>query len=386
MGFGLSVTSTGKDGVLMPVTHDLEPLLSEARIEMELSKPTRYAIRFDDDLCGDEPVFEQKDEFKAERCLGVFAVVNDELECLVYGPVTEVKSAAVLGGAGSWVEVHGEDRRVEMARVGVTAKYTGKASDAVAKILRAHKFEASTQPTIIQYDDKNALTQSATDLAFVDDLARRNNMEFWISYKASRVSQDSAVELTETANFRTSPPREQPGPKAGIPPHPPKLSAPNEHLLKVNPPGDECPTVNRFQAKINYERPTAARGFAMTDKDDQAVVEQIVESAGPPLERTAVPITGVERTAISAPKATDEEAFLAKEALVNERSWFVEVECSSTLEQLDFLVRPHQIVQVANAGPRLSGAYQVMKALHVVTASDHFMDFTLRANGLGQPA
>jgi hypothetical protein len=40
-------------------------------------------------------------------------------------------------------------------------------------------------------------------------------------------------------------------------------------------------------------------------------------------------------------------------------------------------------VQVSHAGPRLSGAYQVMKTLHVINAADHLIDFTLRANGLG---
>jgi hypothetical protein len=40
-------------------------------------------------------------------------------------------------------------------------------------------------------------------------------------------------------------------------------------------------------------------------------------------------------------------------------------------------------VQVANAGDPLSGGYQVMKATHVVNPTDHFMDFTIRANGLG---
>jgi hypothetical protein len=37
-------------------------------------------------------------------------------------------------------------------------------------------------------------------------------------------------------------------------------------------------------------------------------------------------------------------------------------------------------------GPRLSGAYQVKTATHVINAADHFIDFKLRANGLRQEA
>lgn len=380
MGFGLEITS-GDDRT--PLQDGLMNRLVEVRVEMELSKPTRFALRFDDDLCGDEPVFDDVPELAANRRLGVFTVVGDALECLVYGPVTQMKSAAVLGGPGSWVEVHGEDRRVEMGRVGVQATYAGRASDAVALILRAHEFEPSTQQTLIQYDtDKNQLAQRATDLAFVEDLARRNNMELWISYEATRAPLSGTINLTETANFRTSPLRAQPGDVPQIP----ALTAPKERVLKVNPPRGDCPTVNRFEAKVNHEKPAAARGFAMTGSEDQAVVEQIVKSTEPVDPGKVVPIEGVKREVIPPPAANEQEAFLAKEAIVNEQSWFVEVDCSTTLDQADFVVRPHQIVQVAHAGDRLSGGYQVMKALHVITSTDHFIDAVLRANGLGQPA
>ena len=81
--------------------------------------------------------------------------------------------------------------------------------------------------------------------------------------------------------------------------------------------------------------------------------------------------------------AAEEEAFLAQEAVAFEQSWFVEADCSGSLEQLGFVVRPHQVVKVSHAGEALSGAYQVMKATHVITSTDHVVDFTGRGNGLG---
>ena len=65
-----------------------------------------------------------------------------------------------------------------------------------------------------------------------------------------------------------------------------------------------------------------------------------------------------------------------------EAAWFVTVDCSATLAQLGFAAAPHQVVDVRNAGERLSGPYQVMKAVHVINAADHFIDFKIRANGL----
>jgi hypothetical protein len=180
--------------------------------------------------------------------------------------------------------------------------------------------------------------------------------------------------------LRTSPTRAQPGDVPQVP----VLVAPASLQIKVNPPPDQCPTVNKFEAKIDYEKPTAATGFALSTEGDKEIVKQLVDKSTPqPVGNPLQIKNGPKRVTIAPSKPIPEEAFLAQDAIVFEQSWFVEVECSTTLEQLDFLIFPHLIVNVVNAGDRLSGAYQVMKATHVVTATDHFMDFTLRANGLG---
>lgn len=380
MGFGLIITS-GDDRV--PLPDQIMRWLVEARVELELSKPTRYALRFEDDLCEGKPEFEDKPELAANTRIGVFVPEQgstNALACLVYGPVTEIKSSTMLGGVGSWVEIHGEDRRAEMARVGVQATYTGKASAAAAAILDAYAFTPSTQETLIEHgEQKHQLSQRGTDLAFLEEVARRNNMEFWISYDARRTPDGNAITLTETANLRTSPPRAQPGDVPRVP----VLSPDPRRQLRVNPPLRQCPGVNRFQARIDYEKPIAAKGFALSDAEDKEIVEQIVDKAEPVDPGRPVPISGVKREAIAPPEVTPEEAFLAKDALVFEQSWFVEVDGSTTLEQADFVILPHQIVEVSHAGERLSGAYQVVQVTHVVTATDHFMDFKLRANGLG---
>ncbi|MEY6434104.1 hypothetical protein ABC977_17000 [Thioalkalicoccus limnaeus] len=377
MGFGVVITS-GDDLAAMP--EDILRWLVEARVELELSEPARFALRFEDDLCEGEPRVQGADEIAANRKIGLFVPEGDELVCLVLGPVTEIKSSSTTGGAGSWVEVHGESRLVEMDRVGVQATYTGLASAAAASILQAYGFTADCQDTLIEYDEQRTqLSQRGTDLAFLQEIARRNNMELWIEYEVRRVPVTGAIQLGETARLRTSPERAQ---QLGAP-APPVLRAPVDRLLRVNPPRGQCPSVTKFEVDIDYEKPTAAEGFTIGEDGAQKVITQALPVPDPLALTQPVQVEGVERSAIAPPAVTDQEAFLAQDALVTEQSWFVEVRASASLEQAGFVPLPHRIVQVSHAGPKLSGTYQVTEATFVVTATDALVDFRLRANGLG---
>jgi hypothetical protein len=379
MGFGVVLTS-GDDLAAMP--DEILRWLVEARVELGLSGAARYALRFEDDLCDGRPRVEGAPEIAANRKLGIFLPEGEGLVCLAYGPVTDVRSSSTLGGAGSWVEVHGESRLVELDRVGVQATYTGRASAAAASILQAYGFTPDVQDTLIEYDAQRIqLSQRGTDLAFLEEIARRNNMELWLAYDVARIAVTGALRLDETARLRTSPSRSQ----AGDVPAPPVLQAPASRRLRINPPRDECPSVTRFEVRIDYEKPTAASGFAMGEGGAADLVAQLVRAAEPLDPGRPVQVEGVEREALAPPEVTPQEAFLAQDALVTEQSWFVEVQASASLEQAGFVVLPHEIVEVSHAGPRLSGAYQITSATHVITATDSLVDFTLRANGLGGP-
>ncbi len=377
MGFGIVVTS---GDALTAMPDEVLRWLVEARIELELSEPTRFALRFEDDLCEGEPRVEGAEEIAASRKIGLFLDEGDALVCLVFGPVTEIRSSTATGGTGSWVEARGGSRLVELDRIGVQATYTGLASAAATSLLQGYGFTADCQDTLIVYDEQRIqLTQRGTDLAFLQEIAQRNNMELWLDYAVTPPAGAGSITLGETAKLRTSPPRSQ---TIGAP-APPVLQAPADRVLRVNPPRGQCPSVTKFEVDIDYEKPTAAQGFTIGEGGSQAVVQHVLEAAEP-LDPDRLPrVEGVEREVITPPEVSDEEQALAQDALVTEQSWFVEVEASASLEQAGFVILPHQIVQVSHAGPRLSGAYQVTKATYVVTATDCLVDFTLRANGLG---
>ena len=382
MSFGLVLT----EGAAMKATERPLQWLVEARVEMELSKPTRFALRFEDDICEGKREMAESKSFAKDQLLGLFVKApGGSLECLVFGPVTRLKASSMLGGPGSWVEVHGEDRRNLMGRVPVLGAYQGKASKTAELILKRYGFKAvKTEPTRIDHGDKGTKqhTQRGTDLQFVEEIARRNNLEFWLDYETRKNGE--AIVLDETANLRTSPPR---GPAGGKPELPVLVPDKEDRVLRVDPPPGQCPNLNKFEARIDFEKPAAAQGFAMTPTRDKALVAELVSQVEPVDPEKPLAIAKLDRKPFPDPEPLDEERRLAMEGTVLERSWFVEVDCSATLEQLGFLVRPHQNVRVAHAGAGLHGAYQVMKAVHVVTASDHYMDFTIRANGLGgEPA
>ena len=77
----------------------------------------RFAIRFQEDLEDGEPRVSQAPELQREQILTVALERDDELICLVRGPITERKCSLTLGGPGSWYEIRGMDRRIEMSRV-----------------------------------------------------------------------------------------------------------------------------------------------------------------------------------------------------------------------------------------------------------------------------
>jgi hypothetical protein len=56
--------------------------------------------------------------------------------CLARGPITEREWSVMLGGPGSWFEIRGRDRRIQMDRQCKKRFWTGLESAAAATILK----------------------------------------------------------------------------------------------------------------------------------------------------------------------------------------------------------------------------------------------------------
>ena len=378
MGFGAVITSGPANA---PLGDDLLTWLVEARVEQELSAPTRFAIRFEDDSCeGGFEVLKAR-ELKPNTVMAVLVPSGNGFDCLVRGPVTQVKFAVVLGAAGSWVEIHGEDRRVEMDRACIQAAWRGLASTAATQILAGYGFVPDVQPTTKLYSDADhTLNQRGTDLDFLEQIARETGYELWLEYDTTPPAAipGAPMVIVETAKLQASPPR-----NAG--PAPPVLLAPpTAPALRVNVPPDQCPNVTSFQVDSDTERAKAADGAAVNPRTGKlertrASNPQPGLDAGP----TLVEIDGVKRTLCVTTAGGADELQEKQEAALVEAGWFVEATASTTAHMLGGIVKPHDVVPVEGIGTELSGPYQVMSITHVIDAADHFMDIKLRSN-IGQ--
>jgi hypothetical protein len=376
----------------LALAENLADVVAEIRVEQELSKATKYAIRFEEDICEGQPKALSATSLRPGQILSV--LVPDEKTnatvCLVRGPITKLKSSSVLGGPGSWLEVHGEDRRIEMDRTSVSAVWTGTATDVASAIFALHQFtpDVKSSGEIVFESGTRSLNQSSADLRVVDDLARRLGYEFWVTYSVQEAAGATGFGIVETAAFKPSPDY---GSAAGGP-APPTLALltgdSNETVLRLNVPNDPCRNLSSFNLDVDVEKATAAAIAGVDDRsgaddDDQPA------SAQPPVDADAAATLeryGVQRT-INAPGAGS-AADRASEtrATIADEGWFITATASTTAHLLPGVVQPHEIVRVEGSGFVHSGRYQVSKVLHVINPWGHLMDLTLRRNALPEAA
>ncbi|MFI0848335.1 hypothetical protein [Mesorhizobium sp. IMUNJ 23232] len=384
MGYGFQLVS-GDDNEA--IDSALMDSITEVRVEEELSKATRFAVRFDEDLCEGEPKTLQATALKPGQMLGVIVWNSEEQpHCLVRGPITKTKSSAVVGGAGSWLEVHGEDRRLEMDRQTVHAAWEGLASDIVGALLTNHGFEPTTAATTRPFDKaQNTLNQSNSDLKLIEDLARKNNYEFWVTYEVSAPSLfQTGYEIIETAHFEPSPPRPA-GLAAALPFTLDDLvGGASGPTIRIHTPVDKCPNTTSFEIDVDAERATAALIAAVNTRTGD-VEETEAADEQPETDPGALRVAdafGVKRT-ISEPGAgTAEDRRAEQEAVLTEEGWFITAKVSTSSHLLPGILSSHQIVSVEGSGFLHAGKYQVAKVVHVINAWGHLMDATLRRNAL----
>jgi hypothetical protein len=338
VGFGAVIT-TGPTN--MPIGGDLLQFLVEARVEQELTAPTRFAIRFEEDNCEGKPAVLTANEIKPSTMLSILVPAGNGYACLVRGPVTQVKYTAMLGVAGSSVEVHGEDRRVEMDRLSVQAAWSGLASTAATQLLAAYGFVPDVQATTKLYSEhERTLNQSGSDLQFIEQISRESGYEFWLEYDANPpvAVPGAPIAIVETARLQASPPR-----NAGL--APPVLLAPKgTPALRVNVPPDQCPNVTAFQLSTDNERPNAANGAAVNARAGKLDRTQTSDpqpglGSGP----TLVQIDGVKRTVSVTTAGGADELQGKQEAALVDAGWFVDATASTTAHMLGNVMKPHDI-------------------------------------------
>jgi hypothetical protein len=385
MGFGAIIaTGTGNN----PLSADIAECLIEVRVEQSLEEPTRYGIRIREDIADGKPMVAGAPELQVEQLLTVVVQLEDDtMLCLVRGPITDTHSQYTLGGPGSWYEVHGTDRRIELSRQCFQHAWEGHASDAASSILSGYGFDPDVQDTSKEYSTSTeTLNQRASDLDFVKTIAKENGFFFWLSYDVESQSLPSPggqLSVTETAHFKTSPFRAL-GP-SGIPPSVAGLSLSLNGTPQIRAGADnsDCGNnVTAFAVKEDVERPNSAKINAVdlrsvnTDSSSASNPDSALADGG----QTLTDVTGLERTPCITAAGNAEDVRGRAEAALSDTGWYVTATASTTAHMLKGVLQPHDIVEVVGIGPQHSIRFRVKKVTHVITPSDHYMDLELQSN------
>jgi hypothetical protein len=361
---------------------DLTEDAAEIEVQQSIEGPTTFRVRFAVDVCdGDlEPLNDPRlNPGDPDTEVTLLAYVDGEAFVLSHGVITQRQAKLERGGAGSYVDVQGSDRRVVMERVVRREAHAGHASDAVDLIFRRYGFEPDIAETEIEYGEAgNTLNQTEDDLSFVTALAGRNGMRFWIDWSAE--TGLAGFDVVETAHFRPSPPR--PATNAlGF--APPLLLAPQaEAVLRLNT-ADPCATAATFEVASTAEAPNRTGPIQRVEPGSGGVED--TEVPGPsdePLgEEPSAP--GQERSQTLVTPGGVQEARVRNEAALNDAAWTVNATAETSARLLGTVVMPHRIVRVEGTGRLTDGDWFVKAVTHTIGAADHKMRIELLRNALG---
>ncbi|WP_437779039.1 phage late control D family protein [Sorangium sp. So ce1097] len=352
MGLGIQVKVGG-------MTADAELAgASFVEVHERMGEPTTYRLRYLVDIGeGDLPLLSDA-RFAPGAELSVVVPIDNQDQVLVHGPVHGHRIRLIHGGTGSWVEVVGSDRSIEMDRE-VKSKVwdTGSATDAVQTILGGYGFTPDVEATKEQYSDKkHTLVQRDTDLRFIRRLARRYGHLFWLTTDAAG---------THTAHFR----------------RPPVDGASTASLI-IN---RENPTMASLDISFDVERPTSAVAVQLNLNDKQDVAGDVARSPIKPLGTSdlAAIASQVRTVHVTAPVDESSDLTARSEAALIEAGWFIRASCDASLNTLGKLVRSHTVIDIQGAGKLHSGNYFVCGVRHVIDATSHVMELELLRNAWG---
>jgi hypothetical protein len=383
MSFG-AIIATSDDNALLSAA--LTDCLIEVRVEQSLDEPTRFGLRVREDFSAGEPMAASAPELKKERVVTIAVQSNGGIIGLVRGPITDSQSQFTLGGPGSWFEVHGGDRRIELSRQCFQHAWEGRASDAARQIISGHGFDPDVQDTDHNYTRATqTLNQRGTDLDFLKTIARENGFFFWISLGVQLQGfglGSTSLQVAETGHFKTSPFRAL-GP-GGVPPSVSaiKLVPDATPTIRAGAGGDCGNNVTSFQAHEDVERPNTANITAVDDKslDSPSTTASDPQSALANNGKTLTDVTGLQRSLCVTGAGNAEDVRNRAQAALADTGWYITANASTTVHMLGGVLQPHDVVAVAAVGSRYSGPFRVRKVTHVITPADHFMDIELQSN------
>jgi len=354
---------------------DLADLCTSVKVEQSLSEPTRYTIRLVvelNDLGEYDPLTDIRLRPGAE--LAILVTDGQADACLVSGPIDRHQVHIETGGPGSWLEISGGDRRVQMARAHQTKAWPGFDSDIVTTILASHALRPNVAKTLYLHSaDNHTQNQCGSDLDFLNRLARRNGFQFWISYDVVGFG------VRGVGNFKPSPPRPD------VPAVPPVID-PFGSELEINIGDRSGQTMLSIDIDADFDRPILSTGLRVAESLNAVVPGGAKSPVTLPLgvQPLASFTSSVPREVSLATAGDATELTARAKAALSEAEWFVQARVHTTKFALaERIVQPHMLVPIRGLGRRYSGQYFVTAVTHTLDMSSHVMDVTLARNALG---
>jgi hypothetical protein len=378
MGFDL-LLGGGPDNRLF--SDDLLSCLVEVRVEQSLDQPSRFAIRFQDDIEDGKLKKTGLPDLQIGQLVTVVVDRGDgHYACLCRGPILEHESQVTRGGPGSSLTVLGPDRRDELSRTVRDQNWSGRASEVAQMLIAAAYPLVEVDSTDEVYDlNGNSLTQRANDLEFLTRTAADNGLHFWIAYSGTTQLPTGSLSITETAKWKASPPL-QTGLPAGVPPILPL--ADDAITLRYNVPHDECPNLTSFALNTDGARPSAAAATTTNLTDGGTDPVQTSDQAAPMGgQGQGLAQRAPARTMQPRPLSGARNIRRRSEAALRDAGFFVSANISTTRYLLKNVLEPHQVVAMEGlGGANARTPFRVKSVTHVINGIGHFMDAVIETN------
>ncbi len=211
-------------------------------------------------------------------------------------------------------------------------------------------------------EDGHSLMQRASDIQFLQGLARRNG-------KLCRVVC-----------------ADQPGQRTGYFVKP-KLDGDPALTLALNEP--QTWTVESLDIDWDVTRPTAVKSSQalFNDSDENGASADTDDSGLAQLgARGLADFAGQSMTVVlTAPVDDAGELTLRAQSLLREAGWFLRCEGEADVARLNKVLRVGMVIQLNGIGAVHSGKYYVWSVRHRINADSHTMKFVLVRNAVGSP-
>jgi hypothetical protein len=289
------------------------------------------------------------------------------LRRLFEGFCTHIRPHFESAAENAYLEILAMDAAVVLDAEEKAAAWSNvKDSDVVSQVLSAYQIFARADDTPVQYDeDRQRLTQRATDWRFLQHLARRNGKRFWFEYDES---SRSLVGHFTTPNVSTDPQPDVVLLQDGA-----NLSWADVQLLAVGPVAVAGAAIDPLAKRI-----VRAAGDPTRDvmgRDDAA------ESVGSGLTAAGASAT---TALLTAPPPLDEALGAEASAASDDARFVIELRAELDPALYRGLLRARRPVLVRGLGRRFSGVYYVQSVRTTMEENRLLQTFVAVRNATGQ--